>query len=145
MYQVVTKALSPPFQSTLFHPTSHLKTDRKRTSAEVRFVVAPASEGVARTTGGNYGTHIYDPLWVGQNDLNININPRKGCPTHKGSWVLVALFTPIHRLYEPRMGAIYDHHQIYMVKKCYFDLCSFCVIIRIEFGPSRGDCKGNRK
>ena len=105
MYQTVTKAPSPPFQSTLFHPTSHLKTDRKRTSAEVRFVVAPASEGVARTTGGNYGTHIYDPLWVGQNDLNININPRKGCPTHKGSWVLVALFTPIHRLYEPRMGA----------------------------------------
>ena len=36
----------------------------------------------------------FDPLWVG---LPIKFNPRIGCPTHKGSRVLVALFTPIHR------------------------------------------------
>ena len=60
-----------------------------------------------RTTGGLTATHrlFHDPLRVGQQSLGDRNNLGIGCPTRKGSWIMVALFTPIHRLYEPRMGA----------------------------------------
>ena len=68
MYQTVTKAPSPPFQFTLFHPTSHLKTDRKRTSAEVPtkhpsgcHSHSPRSRLVEPKTGGKVARKSIDP------------------------------------------------------------------------------------
>ena len=57
----------------------------RRTSVEVRRILAPESEGQGpRTTGGStvIPRPFHDPLWVGQPH---QINPRMGCPTHKGS------------------------------------------------------------
>ena len=89
-----------------------------------------------RTTGGEKDTvYVIDPC--GRTSL---------CRCdHKGRGIWGPSQPAGLRLYEPRPGAIYVHHQIYIVKKCYFALCSFCVIIRMEFGPSRGDCKGDRQ
>ena len=57
---------------------------------------------------------LFDPLWVGQHI------PSQGCPTRKGSWVFVALFTPIHRALPSNGG--YDKSDLSEVLTALSDL-----------------------